>query len=196
MQYFCTLYVYKVMEHLSEEEIYEGCRRGDNQMRRALYDRYGGRLMAVAMRYTGERQVAEDLLHDVFVSVLTDFNRFSYRGEGSILAWLTRVMVNASLDYLRHYRRADDDVETLLEEETPADDASAGLIHNVPADEVMRMIAQLPQGYRTVFNLYTFEGKSHREIAQMLGINEKSSSSQLARAKQILIRRINEYFNS
>ena len=176
---------------MTEQEIYEGCRQGDNKSRRVLYTRYGGMMLAVGLRYLSDRQTAEDVLHDVFVNVLTNFGKFTYRGEGSLSAWLRRVMVNGALDYLRRNRQVDTvDVELMrdaeIEEEAP--DVSA-----IPAKVIMGMIGELPEGYRTVFNLYTFEEMSHREIAEHLGINEKSSSSQLSRAKSLLAKRIKEY---
>ncbi len=176
---------------MTEEEIYEGCLRGDEKSRRELYIRYGGVMLAIGVRYLSDRQTAEDVLHDVFVNVLTNFRKFTYRGEGSLMAWLKRVMVNGSLDYLRRNRQVEAvDIDNVrdedLEEEAP--EASA-----VPTSVILEMVASLPDGYRTVFNLYTFEQMSHREIAEQMGINEKSSSSQLFRAKSLLAKKIKEY---
>lgn len=176
---------------MTEEEIYEGCRRGDERSRRELYVRYGGAMLAIGVRYLSDRQTAEDVLHDVFVNVLTNFGKFTYRGEGSLAAWLKRVMVNGALDYLRRNKTLDTvDIDLVrdndIEDEAP--EASA-----VPASAILGMIASLPDGYRTVFNLYTFERMSHREIAEQMGINEKSSSSQLFRAKALLARKIKDY---
>lgn len=175
---------------MTEEEIYEGCRRGDMSARRELYTRYSGALLAIGIRYLSDREAAEDLLHDVFVNVLTNFGKFTYRGEGSLRAWLKRVMVNSALDRLRRGHQAEMvDVESLgddIEDEAP--DPT-----RLPADAIMQMVAALPQGYRTVLNLYAFDGYSHREIAERLGINEKSSSSQLSRAKALLARMIKDY---
>ncbi len=176
---------------MTEEEIYVGCRRGDGASQREMYNRYSGIMLVVGLRYVVDRQAAEDILHDVFIGVFSHFEKFSFRGEGSLKAWLKRVMVNASLDYLRRSRSFQTvDADALKDEEIPVDEEVA---ESVPADVVMRFIQALPYGYRTVFNLYTFERRSHREIAEMLGINEKSSSSQLSRAKAILVREINDY---
>ena len=90
---------------MTEEEIYEGCRRGDATARRELYTCFSGTMLAIGIRYLADRDEAEDLLHDVFVNVLTNFHKFSYKGEGSLRAWMKRVMVNAALDRLRHSRR-------------------------------------------------------------------------------------------
>lgn len=178
---------------MSEEDIYEGCRRGDNAARRALYDRYGGALLAIGLRYVADMPAAEDLLHDVFIRAFTHFDSFTFRGEGSIKAWMARMMVNAAVDYIRK-KQAIHAVEagTLKEDEPIEEDCDAA---DIPANKIMEFIRELPDGYRTVFNLFVFEKKSHREIAALLGINEKSSSSQLTRARQLLARRINQYLN-
>ena len=176
---------------MTEEEIYEGCLRGDEKSRRELYLRYGGAMLAIGVRYLSDQQTAEDVLHDVFINVLTNFHKFTYRGEGSLKAWLKRVMVNGALDYLRRNRQVEAvDIEQVRDEdlEDEAPETSA-----VPASVILNMVASLPDGYRTVFNLYTFEQMSHREIAEQMGINEKSSSSQLFRAKSLLAKKIKEY---
>ena len=77
---------------MTEEEIYEGCRRGDATARRELYTCFSGTMLAIGIRYLADRDEAEDLLHDVFVNVLTNFHKFSYKGEGSLRAWMKRVM--------------------------------------------------------------------------------------------------------
>lgn len=179
---------------MSEAELSERCRQKDNSARKELYELYAGQMMAICCRYVGDREVARDLLHDGFLKIFGSFDKFSYRGEGSLKAWISRIMVNTSLEYLRK-----NDVlhQTLLLEEVPelADDAHAGNLDIIPRKVLMDFIGSLPAGYRTVFNLYTFEEKSHKEIAGILGINEKSSASQLFRAKSVLARKINEYIN-
>ena len=103
-------------------------------------------------------------------------------------------MANASLDYLRK-NASFDAVDSDAMENAMADDSDSDA-EAIPPEAIMGFIRELPTGYRTVFNLYTFEGKSHREIASLLGINEKSSSSQLSRAKALLTKRIKEYLNN
>ena len=99
---------------MTEEEIYEGCRRGDATARRELYTCFSGTMLAIGIRYLADRDEAEDLLHDVFVNVLTNFHKFSYKGEGSLRAWMKRVMVNAALDRLRRNKHAEStDIESV-----------------------------------------------------------------------------------
>lgn len=174
-----------------ERKLADGCREGDTTARRELYTRYGGRLLSVCLRYAGDRATAEDLLHDAFLKIYGAFDRFTWRGEGSLRAWMERIAVNVALEWLRARRRID---FAPVDERMPdAAEPAPDDVERIPPGQLTRLIAGLPDGYRTVFNLYCIEGRSHREIAEMLGINEKSSSSQLFRAKAMLARRIDEY---
>lgn len=148
-------------------------------------------MLAVCYRYTGDMDEAHDVLHDAFVKI---FSRFTYRGECSLATWMTRVMMTQALDYLRRKRRITQ--LTVSEEQLPdvVDEASvAGEGSHLSEEVLMRFVAELPDGCRTVFNLYVFEEKSHKEIARLLHIKEHSSTSQLHRAKCLLAKRIKEY---
>lgn len=178
---------------MEELTLAERCRQGDNTARRMLYDLYAGRLLSICKRYTGDRAAAEDLLHDTFIKAYGAIGKFTYRGEGSLRAWLERIAVNTSIEYLRSRSRMSfsplDERRPLPDYSEPSGEEAA----QVPVTELMRMLGELPAGYRTVFNLFCVEGFSHREIAGMLGINEKSSSSQLTRAKAALAGKVKEY---
>lgn len=197
MQYFylyCILILNTCESAMSENELSERCRRKDNIARKELYELYAGQLMAICCRYIGDREVAQDVLHDGFLKIFNSFDKFTYRGEGSLKAWLCRIMVNLSLEYLRkndvlHQTLALDDVPEIVSETKEED------FERIPQSVLMKFINELPTGYRTVFNLYTFEEKSHKEIATELGINEKSSASQLFRAKAVLAKKIKDYMN-
>lgn len=182
-------------KEMEEQELAEHCKRGDRAAYKELYERYAGRLLNVCLRYTGNRDVAEDLLHDGFLKLFGSFDKFTWRGEGSLRAWMERVMVNIVLQYLRHNQAIGHPI--------PLDDASeaydtpeASDIEAIPPEVLMELIRQLPAGYRTVLNLYVFEEKSHKEIASLLGINEKSSASQLARAKASLALKVREWIKN
>ena len=107
MQSFDGYTVYKMNANMGMEEqiLAEGCRKGDNAARRELYDRYAGRLLAVCLRYSGDRSTAEDLMHDAFLKIYGAFDRFSYRGPGSLRAWMERITVNVALEWLRSRNR-------------------------------------------------------------------------------------------
>ena len=181
---------------MEEQILAEGCRKGDDMARKELYDRYAGRLLSSCMRYAGDRATAEDLLHDAFLKIYGAFDRFSYRGPSSLRAWMERITVNVALEWLRSRNKLS---MTVLDDgrqlpDIPEPDPSE--VARIPRDVRMGFVSELPDGYRTVFNLYCIEGYSHRDIAQMLGINEKSSSSQLFRARALLARRIGAYMET
>ena len=181
---------------MDERILAEGCRRGEETARRALYESFAGRLLGICLRYAGDRTTAEDLMHDAFLKIYGAFDRFAYRGPGSLRAWIERITVNVALEWPRSRNRL---TSLPLDEgraQEPVAEPDPGQVARIPRDVLVRFVAGLPDGYRTVFNLYCIEGYSHREIARMLGINEKSSSSQLFRARALLARRIREYEKS
>ena len=180
---------------MEEIELSEQCRLGNNRARKELYEQYAGRMLGICLRYTGDRDTAQDLLHDGFLKLFDSFDKFTWRGDGSLRAWMERVMVNTALQYLRkndviNQSEGLDNVPETYEE------PDASTVDTIPQKVLMQFISELPVGYRTVFNLYIFEDKSHREIAQMLGINEKSSASQLTRAKATLATKVREWMKN
>ena len=90
---------------MEEQILAEGCRKGDDTARRELYDRYAGRLLELCMRYSGDRATAEDPLHDAFLKIYGAFDRFTYRGPGSLRAWIARRTVHAALEWIRRHHR-------------------------------------------------------------------------------------------
>ncbi|HJD75654.1 MAG TPA: sigma-70 family RNA polymerase sigma factor [Bacteroides reticulotermitis] len=177
---------------MEEFELSEQCRLGNNQARKELYEQYAGRMLGICLRYAGNRDTAEDWLHDGFLKIFDSFDKFTWRGEGSLRAWMERVMINTALQYLRK-----NDVMNLSNplEEVPDtyEEPDAMEVETIPQNVLMQFIDELPPGYRTVFNLYVFEEKPHKEIADLLGINEKSSASQLFRAKKVLANKVKEW---
>ena len=161
---------------MNETELVERCGKGDNLARKQLYERYAGQLM---------------VLHDGFLNIFRSFSQFTYKGEGSLKAWLTRIMVNEALGYLR--KKASTNQEVIVEELPDVIDGDEDDFEQIPQSVLMQFIKELPDGYRTVFNLYVLEEKGHKEIAEMLGITEHTSSSQLYRAKTLLMKKINDY---
>ncbi len=165
----------------------------DRELWKEIYKKYAKRMLTVCMRYSPGREQAEDMMHDGFMQVFRSLDKFTDRGEGSLRAWMERIMINTCLQQIRKKDLLRDScpVETYRE---PADDASLeAAAESIPAPVLLRFIQELPPGYRTVFNLYVFEGMNHKEIAQKLNIKEKTSSSQLYRAKCLLASQIKEY---
>ena len=157
---------------MEEQILAEGCRKGDDMARKELYDRYAGRLLSICMRYAGDRATAEDLLHDAFLKI---YGALEWIRSRSKLGSVTLDEGKAAAEV------AEPDVAEMA---------------RVPREVLMRFIGELPEGYRAVFNLYCIEEYSHRDSARMLGINEKSSSSQLFRARAMLARRIRAYLET
>ena len=180
---------------IREQELIKSSIRGDADARRALYDRYVQYLSAVCSRYITDRADAKDVLQEALVKIFQSLDRFEWRGEGSLKSWMTRIVVNECLKFLRDNRKLDMFVTMPELPDLPdeKDDDTEISVEDVPPDVIHSMIRELPDGYRTVFNLFVIEGRSHREIAKVLGISEATSASQFHRAKKILSKRIREY---
>ncbi len=163
-------------------ELIEGCKKGDPRAQKALYERYRMMLFGVCLRYASCREEAEDFLQDGFVKIYQ--NLYQYQPIGSLGGWMRKVVVNVILQHLRRRRHLFTDVE--IEDLADQYEAEDQIFSSFRARALMRMVQQLPDGYRTVFNLYVIEGFSHKEIAEQLGISEATSKSQLSRAKSTL----------
>ena len=169
----------------------EAIRSGEREALRRLYDRYSGYAMAIGLRYLPEGDEVRDVLQDSFVRILTSIGQFNYHGEGSLKSWVGRIVSNRAVDYLREHQRFVT-VGGIPDEPDSPDEPDIG---GVPPDALTAMIGRLPPNYRTVLNLYVFEQRPHREIAQLLGIKESTSSSLFFRAKKMLAKNIREYLN-
>ncbi len=180
----------------SEKILVSQVKRGERDAQQRLYNIYAGGLLAIAVRYVARRDIAEDILHDAVIKIFASIERFEYRGEGSLKAWMSRIVVNASLEWLRYNKRIDTvEINNAYIEHNPTTEPTHLQTERIPHDKILQLITELPDGYRAVFNLFCIEGYSHREIAQQLNINEKSSSSQLLRAKRLLAKKINKYLD-
>ena len=174
-----------------EKVLVEQARNGDRAAMRQIYDCYSRYLAATCSRYLPDGGDLRDVLQDSFVKIFSSLGKFDYRGEGSLKAWMRQISVNEALKFIRKRKRSDTveykwDLPDKEEEEEPD-------VGSVPPGVIQKMIQAVPEGYRTVLNLYAFEEKSHKEIAALLGITESTSASQLHRARAILARQINEY---
>ncbi len=158
---------------------------------RRIVDCYSRYLTAICSRYVPDQENLRDVLQDSFVKILSSIGRFEYRGEGSLKAWMRQITVNETLKFLRKRKRTDTlEYKWDLPDEEQEEEPDVG---SVPPEEIQKMIKALPDGYRTVLNLYAFEEKSHKEIAAALGITESTSASQLHRARAMMARMIKDY---
>lgn len=176
-----------------EYTIIKACREGQSWAQRALYDQYAPSMLAICMRYVPDRETAKDLLQEGFIKVFTKID--SYAGSGAFGGWVRRVFVTTALEYLRH--------NDVLKESGNIDDMNVhaistghSVVDELTAQELMDCVTRLPDGYRTVFNLYVIEGYSHSEIAEMLNINEVTSRTQFMRARKILQKEIEQLYKT
>lgn len=163
---------------MNESRLVEGCRRGDAKAQRALFELYAGSMLMLCRRYLQSDTQAEEALLSGFEKFFRTIDRFVHSVDGSVAPWLRKIMVNECLLHLRQ-RTLVTTTEELPDTLPAYDDAVA----KMSAVEILKLIAVMPEGYRTVFNLYVIEGYSHGEIAEMLEIAEGTSKSQLAKAK-------------
>ena len=176
------------MTEASEQELIDLCIKGDRIAQRALYDRLASRMFPLCIRYVGERDTAEDILQDGFVTLFSRLD--SFKGHGSFEGWARKIFVNTALMYLRKKDalKMSDEIETARNLSTDI----TSQMQNIGYKELMGLITSLPPGFRTVFNMYVIEGYSHKEIADMLNITETTSRTQMSRARAWLQNKIKE----
>ena len=174
----------------TERQLLDSIYGGERAALRRLYDRYSGYAMAIGLRYIPDTDEVRDVLQDSFVKILTNIGRFDHRGEGSLKSWVSRIVANQAIDYMKQNKHLQftDVVPDSADEEEPD-------VGNIPPDVLDSLIGQLPTGYRVVLNLFVFEQLSHKEIAQRLGIAESTSTSQFFRAKRMLQGMIRDYIS-
>lgn len=163
----------------TEYDLAKALINGDPTAQRLFYEKYSSKFLAICCRYINNRMAAEDLMVESMMKIFDKVNQFGFKG--SFEGWAKRLVINEALMYLRSKKMLEvglDDVGELL------NSYSQGL--DFESDELLSLIQALPNGYRTVFNLHAIEGYSHQEIAEMLGISEGTSKSQLSRARVML----------
>lgn len=163
------------------DELLAGCKAGNRQMQEALYKRTATKMLAICMRYARDRMEAEDVLQVAYVKVFEKIKE--YRGDGAFEGWIRRIMVNTAIESYRKNIK----MMNVVPIEDAYDQPSNGFdFSSFEIQDLMKLIQQLSDGYRIVFNMYAIEGYSHKEIAAVLGISEGASKSQLSRARTIL----------
>ena len=170
------------MQYPDDQIIIQGCLKGNRQAQSDLYQKYKSMLFGVCLRYASNHEEAEDILQDGFIAIYRDL--YQYRPVGALGAWLRKVMVNTALQHLRKKKKMFSQVS--LEKVYHLEDRDTDIFGQFRAKALVGMLQQLPDGYRTVFNMYVVEGYSHKEIAEQLNISESTSKSQLSRAKASL----------
>jgi RNA polymerase sigma factor (sigma-70 family) len=170
----------------SENDLIQGCLKRDRAAQKRLYELYSAKMYALSYRYVRDSMDAEDVLITAFTKVFDKIDQFKH--EGSFEGWIRRILVNEALTHLRKSRTMY--IETDLDQADHEPDYAALSDHLVEED-LLKMIQELPTGYRIVFNMYALDGYSHKEIAEHLGITENTSKSQLSRARTHLQKMLN-----
>lgn len=161
-----------------ERDFIQACVDNERWAQRKLYEDYYGTLMGVCMRYANNKDDAMDILHDGYIKIYRNIGK--YQPGTSLIAWMRRILVNTSIDYYRKQtRRRTEDIDTAFNIKSNMPSA----LSQISAEEIMSCIQKLSPAYRTVFNLYVMEGFSHREVADILGITESTSRSNLVKAR-------------
>ncbi len=181
-----------IEEEDKEQELLQNILSGNVVAMKEFYTIYSGYLTTVCSRYISDRDDIKDILQESFIKIFKAITNFEYKGLGSLKAWSTRIVVNESLKFIKAKEKLEFintpmwDLPDMTEDEDPDFD-------EIPTSVILEMIRSLPVGYRTVFNLYVFENKSHKEIASILKITQNTSASQLHRAKNLLVKQIGIY---
>lgn len=173
--------------NIPESDLIKACIAGNRAMQEELYRRFAPKMYAVCMRYANNADDAQDLLQEGFIKVYRNLEKF--RAEGSFEGWVRRVFVNTSIE---HFRRKNTLYSITEKEENVIEDSDITALDNLAEKDIIALVQELSPGYRTVFNMYVVEGYSHKEIGKILGISEGTSKSQLARAKAILQKKVQE----
>ncbi len=155
--------------------------QGNRRMQEELYKRFSPRMYAVCLRYAGNAEEAEDILQEGFIKVFKKLD--SFRSEGSFEGWVRRIFVNTAIEQFRRKRYL---LPVTEKEENTVEGKYLSIMDELAEKDILALVTELSPGYRTVFNMYVVEGYTHKEIADMLGISEGTSKSQLSRAKVIL----------
>ncbi|MDP5076433.1 MAG: RNA polymerase sigma factor, partial [Flavobacteriales bacterium] len=170
----------------SQQELIDGCLKGDSRSQHAIYKMYYGKMKAVCLRYASSTDEAKDMVQDGFIKVFSSMEKFE--GSGSLEGWIRRIMVNLSIDqYRKKKHHVDLDLENskhFVEESADEEDEQESDIYDFQPHHIVEAMQQLTPVYRTVFNLYVFENFSHQEISEKLGISLGTSKSNYAKAKK------------
>lgn len=175
---------------LSDSDLIKGSIDGNRHIQELLYKKFSGKMYGVCLRYAGNESDANDIMQDGFIKVFNNLEKF--RADGSFEGWIRRIIVNTSIEYFRRKKKTFNITET---QENYIEDTSLDALDVLATKDLMHIINELPPGYKMVFNMHIIEGYSHKEIADTLGITEGTSKSQLARAKGVLRKIIEDRVN-
>jgi RNA polymerase sigma factor (sigma-70 family) len=167
---------------MTDEELVKECVSGNPIAQKKFYDLFAKKMMGVCLRYMNNEDEAQDVLQDGFIKIFSKLRDFE--SKGSLEGWVRRIMVNTALDQYRKNKKHQSDVDVdVVGYKLEKNDF---IIESITAQDLLKIIQGIPEGYRVVFNLFAIEGYSHKEIAERLGVTESTSKSQYSRAKSLL----------
>lgn len=166
---------------MTETDLIKGCIKQNANCQRMLFEQFAGKMMSVCLRYANDNMEAEDIMQDGFIKVFQYLHQFKF--EGSFEGWIRRIIVNTAI---RHLEKKKLQFKEIDESGADAPKLDPYAYAHLGQDDLMKLINQLPEGYKIVFNLNVIEGYSHEEIAEMLHIQPGTSRSQLVKARKML----------
>ncbi len=164
----------------------DNCLKGDQRSQRALFEKYAPRMYTVCLRYAKDPDEAQDMLQDAFVKIFAKLS--AYQGNGSFEGWIRRITVNTALDHIRKNLKFQDN--TTMDSKAYRLEQNTFNGDTLEEKDLLKLVSELPDGYRIVFNMFAIEGYSHKEIADQLNISENTSKSQYSRARAYLIQKL------
>lgn len=174
---------------MDDTTLVEECVKGNARAQRMLFDKFAKKMLGVCLRYAKDMEQAEDVLQDGFVKVF--FKLRDFKNEGSLEGWIRRIMVNTALDQIRKNGKLLGD--TSIDDVGYKIENNDMIFENLVAEDLMKLVQAMPDGYKVVFNMFAIEGYSHSEIADTLGISENTSKSQYSRARAYLRERLERH---
>lgn len=173
---------------MSDSELVSECLKGKSSAQRTLFQLHSGKMFAVCLRYMGNTMEAEEVLQESFIKVFDKLNQ--WKGNGPLGGWIRTIVVNTALTRIKNNKKFK--LDKNIDEAVTLSDNNEDQLEAMQAEDLMRLIAQMPEGYKTVFNLFVVEGYGHKEIGELLGVSESTSKTQFLKAKNWLVKRINE----
>lgn len=167
---------------MSDQELASRCLKGEREAQQELFKRHAGKMMTVCRRYFASTEEAEDILQEGFIKVFERLHQ--WQGTGALGGWIRTIMVNTALTQIRSQKKWKESTNIEAAEQKDAEMEDA--LDQMQAEEILQVIAKMPIGYRTVFNLFAIEGYGHKEIAEMLEISESTSKTQFLKSKEWL----------
>ncbi|MBN8704058.1 MAG: RNA polymerase sigma factor [Bacteroidetes bacterium] len=166
------------MNNVSEEQLIILCGKGNELALKTIFEKYSKTMMGVCMRYTNDYDTAQDVLQDSFIKAFGAIRNF--QAKGSFEGWLRKIVVNTALENIRKNKKKQHDITIDESFDTGIDETISA---SISAKVLLNVIQKIPEGYRTIFNLFAIEGYTHKEIGELLHISENTSKSQYSRAK-------------